>query len=260
MGRIGKAILILSCCILLTACNKPGEIDPNLHYVDVNTPGEIPNETDEVLKHDGSDNWGIDPGGYGDLSDPNNMDKYLQDLQEAKAQYYENLPGLPDTPSNSTESTGEQITKPIPDFSTVSSYSDSDLLTAYGNADAYGFYDEQKHHIYSRTGQVIEEISSSYITAVNEMRYLLGEPDVEFVFSDREETYWFTPSYVYSIASSLGGTLVTKSQSNYLTTFTTSSLGYGNGTPYHEDYYNIIWRTGDTYTCINRFTNEEVIC
>lgn len=256
MGRIAKALTVAAFLLLLTACNKPGEIDPNLHYVDVNTPGIIPGQTEEAVRHDGSDNWGIDPEDYGDLSDPSNMTRYMEDYYKAKSDYYANLPGISEEATSSEQTDGNDAVLIKPNFSTASTYTDEELLAVYGMADAYGFYDEQKRNIYSRTGQLVEEITDTYVEAVYNMSLTYGDADAEFSYDDRLESYWFAPNYVYSVASSYNGDLITKSQSPYATEFTSNALSYSYGTPYHEDYYNIIWKTDTQYICVNRFTNS----
>lgn len=255
MGRAPKACGILIGLILLSGCNKPGEIDPNLHYIDVNTPGVIPGQEEDTVPHDGTDNWGINPDDYGDLSDTENLNRYLEDYYAAKADYYANLPGCTVEETQVEEEEEEPEKTPKPNFSNVSTYTNEELLDAYGNADAYGFYDAQKHNICSRTGQLVEELNSSYEQAVEEFTNLLGFSDAEFVYDDRRETYWFESGTVYSVASSLGGELVTKSQSPYIYDFSIEAYSYDYGDPYHEDYYSIIWKTDNRYICINRFTS-----
>lgn len=255
MGRTAKTCGVLLALILLTGCNKPGEIDPNLHYIDVNTPGVIPGQTEEAIKHDGSDNWGVNPDDYGDLSDPDNYNRYINDYYEAQADYYRNLPGYTGEAFSTEEETiEEEQVVPKPTFNEISSYTDDELLKAYGDADAYGFYDFQKHNICSRTGQLVEKLNITYEEAVQQFTELLGFSDAEFIYADRKETYWFESNTVYSVASSLNDQLVQKSQSPYITDFTIDAQLYELGTPYHEDYYHIIWKSGNSYTCMNRFT------
>lgn len=250
MGRIKKATIMLCALTLLTACNKPGEIDPNLHYIDVSTPGEIPGNESSGLKHDGTDNWGINPEDYGDLEDPTNYNRYITDLYTAKAEYYANLPEMTmDATASTVESVAEDApTVPKPNFSNISTYTNEELLAAYGDADAYGFFDTGKRNICSRSGQLVEELNNTYQGAVAEFTSLLGEPTVEFTLSGMIETYWFLGTYVYTVASRNSGQTVTKSQSLYVV-----DNGY-----YHEDYYHLITKTDTGYTCEDRFTHESV--
>ena len=285
MGRIIKATVSLLClATVITGCNKPGTINPNLNHVDVITPGIIPGKDESTPSLDIDENWGIDMDKYEGMSEEEKEAQYREDVYQAQKQYYATYMSVynqlhPEEVENPDEDDNPEYgisPLPFPTVETFSDYAVHELLEVYGGADGYGFYDFQYQNACSKRGQIITKSQYTYDEEVVNYSVNYGYRDTEFVYDDRKECYWFEDDYVYSVAYFKGG-IVTTSISPYATDWENLvDLGSNNfnvsdgtyrdievayalytsyGRPIQEDFHHLIWKTDTGYVCYNRRTH-----
>lgn len=275
MGRIIKAVSVIVLCALLTACTQPLEYDPTINYSSFSAPGIIPGGTPKPGSTYGNEAWGFDPSLYSGLTKEEAWIQYQQDQASYWSEYLEN---------NSSSSSVETVVVPDipepepshiePSFDNVTFLSHDDLIYYFGSRDSVGYFSSQYLEVYSDSGHIALLSDRTYSEAIELNNALYGPYDVEFIYEGRRECYWFTPSMVYTVATFLD--CVTESQSPYCSEFemigdtsyavwnlTTGvykdmqpayTLYKEYGKPYHEDFFNLIWKTDTKWYAFNRRT------
>lgn len=276
MDRVAKAIIsLLVVATLLSGCSRPEDVNTDLTYSDNNAPGYIPGAEEEDGIIYGTDAWGVDLSKYEGMDE----DEAYAQYQADQWLYWEQVNkenAHTETPSYTEKNETPVELAPIsaPTWDTVKAYDEDSLLSYYGNRDQVGYYDITCTEAYSDSGQLTTRFDGTYSEAMELYTNLYGERDVEFIYENRRESYWFTSYYVYTVA--VTGAVVTESQSPWAsdwyypsdTAISASSIVAGTydsiepasalcreyGNPYHTDFFNLIWKTDTAWYAVNRRT------
>lgn len=275
MDRVTKAVtILLATSTLLSGCSRPADVNTDIVYSDVITPGIIPGIANEDNIFYGNDSWGVDLSKYEGLDEDEAYAQYQADQWEYW-EYVDSQNAYSDSPYSEDTSDPEVVASlPAPTWDTIKAYNNDNLLEYYGGRNQVGYYSSGFIEAYSDSGQLTTKFDGTYSEAIELYTNLYGSYDIEFIFSNRRECYWFTNTYIYTVA--ITGSIVTESQSpwacdwNYpsdnglnVNSITAgvydsiepaSALCREYGKPYHTDFFNLIWKTDRAWYAVNRYT------
>ena len=272
MGRRKYFPALLIAPLFLTGCfSMPDPINPELSTTVVGRdPLQSTTTSDTNIIIYGEDAYIVDDNGS-----TVNVYTGSQPEEESPEEHFATVstvtvkPTEEDEPTVVYEDPVESIT-----FETANAYTDTQLLNHYGSKNNIGYFDHYGNFYCKETGQFGESTILSYADAVSQYTTAYGEPDIEFTKNSKKFAYWFEENYVYCVSQenyyvslsvseyysatsfyyvvpdgiTLSDVTDTDGGSSYFATLLYNEYGR----PYHEDFYNYIFKSQDKYYVIAR--------
>lgn len=271
MGRRKYFPALLITPLLLTGCfSMPDPINPELSTTVV---GRDPFQTTTTSEANtiiyGDEAYIVDNNGS-----TVNIYTGTQPEEETPEEHFATMPTVTIPPED--EEPEEVYEDPVEgiSFEIADTYTDTQLLNHYGSKNNIGYFDHYGNFYCKETGQFGESTILSYADAVSQYTAAYGKPDLEFTKNSIKFAYWFEDNYVYCVSQenyyvslsiseyysatsfyyvvpdgvTLSDVVDTEGGSSHFATLLYNEYGR----PYHEDFYNYIFRSQDYYYVIAR--------
>lgn len=271
MGRTARCITALCALCLLTGCfPMPDDINTEISTTSIYLKPESKTTTLNTVVY-GDEAFIVDEGGE--------LVNVYTGTQASTQDPVEYFATMPTATAATTEYEPEEIEfEPITSisFETADIYDDVQLTNYYGSKNNLGYYDDFGNFYCTETGQFGESTELSFSDAVKQYTSAYGEPDISLSKNKQKFAYWFEDDFVYCVIEANYEVSLSVSkyysdtsfyyvlpedrevtiddvvESDYSEAWITTLLYNEYGRPYHEDFYNYIFRAQDYYYVIGR--------